>query len=394
MILTIPTPASRAASPDEELLRLEAAIRDTAEAERRATFRVQMAKCLHDLGEWQRGMAQLAAANRESPKNPYVLRGLGMATCRTGDWRKGLRLYDEGRWQMPSFDKFKRPYPFRPWQGQDLVGKRILVWAEQGIGDQVMQARVLADLLERGAQVDVECEPRLIALFQRCFPTVEFHTQTVSLVPALLAQKFDFQVSMLSAWRWASRSAAEAKCMGVDRGLCQQFQRAWQKQDRGERCLNVGLAWSSRAKATGERRSLSLSMLSLLPGIAAGRARFHNLQYGEYDSAALSRQLGAPLWTDAQGDPLKNLDRQCAQIAALDLVITIDNATAHLAGALGVPCWVLMPKGSEFRWGTDEETTAMYKSVRLFRSTDSDSWGAALLRVADALGQRLEGRLS
>lgn len=389
MIVTIPTPASRADTPDEELLRLDGLIRDPQEVDQRGRLRVQMAKCLHDLGEWQRGLDQLETANRESPNSPTVQRGLGMALCRKADWRRGLHLYDAGRWQLPSFDKFKRPYPFRTWQGQNLAGKRLLVWAEQGVGDQVMHARVLNDLLAMGANISVECEPRLIPLFQRRFPTIDFHTQTVPLVAALADETFDFQTSMFSAWRWAKDPGGEQDCMGIDAALCQRFQKTWQAQDRGERCLNIGLAWSSRAKATGARRSLSLSMLAHLPQIARGRVRFHNLQYGEYDKTALSRQLGAPLWTDADTDPLKNLDRQCAQIAALDLVITIDNATAHLAGALGVPCWVIMTKGSEFRWGTDRETTSLYKSVRLFRSTDSDSWGATLLRVGDALVQRL-----
>lgn len=398
MIIEVATPAARSIPLGERVLMCAEAVLGSVDQEQSARARVRLANCLNDLGAWEEADKQLQLARKEAPKNPSIVRAVGLMQFRKGALEEGIRLYDQGRFQLSGFEKFNRPYAFRPWQGQDLSNKQILVWAEQGVGDQVMYARVLHDLVERGALVSVECDPRLIPLFKRVLPTVEFKTQSVPLVAAYVERQFDFQVSMFSAWRWVQKPGRFHETLRPSADLAQQFRQIWLGQDTTRRRrINIGLSWSSKAAATGAKRTISPEQLSLLSQtceLSGIPVRFHNLQYDDRNAKTLARRFGAPLWTDEQCDPLRDLDRQCAQIKALDLVISIDNATVHLAGAMGVPTWVLLPKGSEYRWGMKDQTTDLYPSLRLFRSRNNDVWGETIYSVAEALKQRFAKRVA
>lgn len=376
------------AGTDADILRLTGLIRTTHDPEKRAGLHVRLAKSLTTFGDHNRARAHLAQAQELTPDTPELLRLLGLAMFREGIIGDGLKSYDKGRWQIERFAKYRRAYPFDLWRGQPLAGKSLLVWAEQGIGDQIMHARALHGLVKTGARVTVECAPRLIPLFQRAFPTVKFVTQTVPLVPALQMGNFDFQTSMFSAWRWLKDPLGTSRSIKADPKMAAKYKAAWGALDPLQPDLrNVGISWHSNAKSSGARRSIALSALKPLSAVAGPRARFHNIQYGFGADAAksLSKEFGARLMTDAGTDPLKNLKRAAAQIAALDLVITIDNTTAHMAGALGIPTWLLLPKGGEYRWGRDPDITALYPSVRLFWARDADRWAGVVLDVADAL---------
>lgn len=392
MIIEVATPATQSIPLGERVLMCAEAVEGSADLDQSARARVRLANCLNDLGAWEEADRQLQLARTEAPQNPSVVRAVGLMQFRKGAFEEGIRLYDQGRFQLSGFEKFNRPYAFRPWQGQDLANKKILVWAEQGVGDQIMYARVLHDLVEMGALVSVECEPRLIPLLRRALPTVEFTTQTVPLVADYIERQFDFQVSMFSAWRWVRTPGQFHETLRPQADLVQQFRQFWLGQDTlSRRRINVGLSWSSKAAATGAKRTIDPEQLSLLAQSCESAGipvRFHNLQYDDRDGKTLSRRFGAPLWTDERGDPMTDLDRQCAQIKALDLVISIDNATVHLAAAMGVPTWVLLPKGSEYRWGMKDETSDLYPSMRLFRSRNHDVWGETIYGVAEALKQR------
>jgi len=114
---------------------------------------------------------------------------------------------------------------------------------------------------------------------------------------------------------------------------------------------------------------------------------FVNLQYGDCreELAAIGRSHGVVIhdWPDA--DPLRNLDDFAAQIAALDLVISVDNATVHMAGALGVPTWVLLPFAPDWRWMLDRDDSLWYPSVRLFRQSQHGRWDDVFERVRTTL---------
>lgn len=346
---------------------------------RRSEIRILMARTMRQRGMFAAARNVLREALEETPKNPLVERSLGLELFRAGEIRTGLELYDSGRWQLPSFEKYQRAYPFPTWAGEDPAGRHILLWAEQGIGDQIMQMRAVVALLKAGARVTVEADPRLEEFLTALSPDIAFLPQMVEMDEGIVASDIDFQISMLSAWRFLDDPLAHGDWIRADRRLTARYRAAWRKLGKG---MNVGLSWQSSAATSGAVRSVPLE--ELRPLTLCRPACFHNLQYGEVDIAAAGRAFGAPLLTDPACDPLRDLRRQAAQIAALDLVITVDNATAHLAGALGKPVWILLPKESDWRWGSLAKPCRLYPGQRLFRANDADDWSAPLWALFEA----------
>jgi ADP-heptose:LPS heptosyltransferase len=117
------------------------------------------------------------------------------------------------------------------------------------------------------------------------------------------------------------------------------------------------------------------------PGI-----QWHSLQYGDHD-ALEGETAGTPVVVDRTVDQRTNIDRVAAQIRAMDLVITIDNSTAHLAGALGVPTWVLLPFAPDWRWMLDRDNSPWYPTMRLFRQATPGDWQGVVRNLQSALGQ-------
>jgi ADP-heptose:LPS heptosyltransferase len=116
---------------------------------------------------------------------------------------------------------------------------------------------------------------------------------------------------------------------------------------------------------------------------------FLNLQYGDCrtEISQLREHSGLDLASDDSVDALQDLDRFAAQVAAMDLVITIDNSTAHLAGALGVPVWVLLPAVPEWRWQLERTDSVWYSCARLFRQRSRGDWAPVIEDVAAELGK-------
>jgi ADP-heptose:LPS heptosyltransferase len=146
----------------------------------------------------------------------------------------------------------------------------------------------------------------------------------------------------------------------------------------------VGLAWHTNNRKTGRSRSMDLSLFA--PLFASPDIRWISLQYGDHEALeAQATAAGAPILIDRSVDQFRDMDVFAAQIAALDLVITIDNSTAHLAGALGVPVWLLLPFAADWRWTQAGEASPWYPSMRLFRQPKLRDWQAVVERVQSAV---------
>ena len=376
---------------DEQIAHLLVFLQQDLEPSDRATILADYGRRLNRLGRFAQGRAALEEAAELAPENPDVLRSLGLAIFGEGNWAEGLSIYDKVRWQLDRFEKYRRAFPHPPWQGEPINGKRLLLWTEQGVGDQAMQARVLGPLLEQGAEITIESDPRMHPLIRRTWPDVRCETQTVNLPKSLVSDSFDYQASMLTAWRWADLPQPQPAYLAANETLVRAFRDVWAQQ--GWSC-NIGLSWRSGSGETGARRSLPEELLR--PILHGKGATFHALQYDAdpEEVASLSRRLGRPIYSDRDGDPMKDLDRQAAQIAALDLVISIDNTTVHLAGAVGTDCWVLLPVGSDWRWGDGGDATPLYESLHLFRNDQIGHWSGVVVDLVEALRDWSRARAS
>jgi thioredoxin-like negative regulator of GroEL len=304
-----------------------------------------------------------------------------MALLLKGDFASGWKNF-ERRWQTKDYDTQTRTYAQPPWKGEQLASGRLLIWGEQGIGDEIMFAGMIPDVIRTGNRCVLDCDPRLQPLFSRSFPGVDVISGADPASHPELEIAAHLPSGSLPGLFRNSTAAFEATTspyLVADTSAQSRFRARYAD---GRKL--VGLACHTKNKKTGRSRSIDLTLLAPLfvrPGI-----RWVSLQYG--DRGALeeeARAANAPVLVDPEVDQLANLDDFAAQIAAMDLVITIDNSTAHLAGALGVPTWVLLPFAPDWRWQLNCQGSPWYPTVRIFRQTKLGNWKSVVREVESAL---------
>lgn len=328
------------------------------------------ANVLRDLGRFDEALKAydqaIALGDRvDAPINKALLLML------LGDYEHGLPLY-ETRWRSPQ-SGITAPLDPALWGGRaKLAGKRILLIAEQGYGDTLQMLRYVPVLAEAGARVWVKV-PGPLADIARTAGVAEV------LSPGQAPPKADIACPMMSLPLLLGRRFDDP---GPSAYLQASFEatRAWKRRLGDRERRRIGLAWSGSARHVNDRNR-SLPLAALQPLLQAD-ADFVSLQadYRPEDAALLA----AGRVRDVSRD-LKDFAETAALIAALDLVICVDTAVAHLAGALGKPVWILLPSVPDFRWGPTGSRSPLYPSARLFRQPSAGAWDTVVAEVLRAL---------
>ena len=317
-----------------------------------------------------------------------------LACLRKGDFARGWAEY-EWRWKRKVAP---RSFPHPTWNGGPLEGRTLWVYAEQGVGDEIMFASCLPDVLSQGARVVFECDPRLVGLFSRSFPEV----QVVPRLPNLdrpigaVRNQIDLQCALGSIPRWLRPSLVSFLQRPPFLAADAAARARWRERltQLGLR-LAVGISWQGGLEIDVRRkRSTVLGQWHRL--LAAPGVAFVNLQHGNVspELEELSRDAGLTVHDWPEEDLRNDLDGLAARIAALDLVISVDNSTVHMAGALGVPVWTLLPRAADWRWLMDREDSPWYPTMRLFRQTIAGDWDHVFQRVAEALTAMVRVRVA
>ncbi|NJL28971.1 MAG: tetratricopeptide repeat protein, partial [Thermoanaerobaculia bacterium] len=281
------------------------------------------------------------------PHHASAHNNLGQALLQAGDWREGF-AENEWRWHVENYAWPRPPLPQPRWDGSDLTGKTILLYAEQGFGDTIQFIRYAPLVAAKGGRMIVECQPPLVRLLQ-----------TVAAIDRVIPRgeplpEFDFQIPLLSL---PNRFTTSIETTPTEIPYLQPpADSIALPKSTG---LKVGIAWAGSPTNRGDRyRSCGIDrFLPLLeiPGIT-----FYSLQkgaeVGDHRIINLDSQLGD--FADTAG-----------AIAQLDLVITVDTAVAHLAGALGKPVWVVLCFDADWRWMRDRPDSPWYPTARLFRQS-------------------------
>jgi tetratricopeptide (TPR) repeat protein len=347
-----------------------------------------LACILQQQGRLDEALPRFEKAVSLKPDYAQARFGQALAQIQSGDFTQGWRSY-ESRWQSIDHDTPMRAYAQQLWTGEQIPSGRLLLWGEQGVGDEIMFASLIPDAIRSGNQITLDCEPRLQPLFARSFPNIEVVSSAQPASARLEETKFAAHLptgSLPGLFRttqaaFAGSASPYLKPDPVERD------RFRERYSDGRRL--VGLAWNTRNQKTGLKRSIDLSELGplfALPGI-----RWISLQYGDFDTLERQAvQAEAPIHIDRTVDQLADIDRFASQVAAMDHVVTIDNSTAHLAGALGVPVWVLLPFAADWRWLKECEDSPWYPSMRLFRQPAAGDWESVLQSVHSALASITE----
>jgi Flp pilus assembly protein TadD len=299
---------------------------------------------------------------------------MGLQHLVAGDFTAGWQGY-EARWCRPEF-RNTRPDRLQPqWSGEDIRGSRILIYREQGLGDTLQFARYIPMVAALGAKVVLRVQPSLVRLLT-CICS-----SAVEVVSAESDEGADaeWQCPLLSLpLAFGTQLATIPRDVPYLRADSAEVA-AW-AQRLPAHGLRVGLVWAGNPKHTRDRqRSLALQQLgglTRLPGIA-----FYSLQKGP----AAQDLAASPLPIVDLGQHIEDFADTAAIIANLDLVICVDTAVAHLAGALGKPVWLLVPHIGDWRWLRDRTDSPWYPAMRLFRQPAIGGWDCVLEQLEQEL---------
>jgi Tfp pilus assembly protein PilF len=328
---------------------------------------VNLGQALQHQGRPERAPEYLDAALALAPDLPAAQWNAGLCRLLLGDFARGWSGF-AWRWQAGAVPPHGLPGP--EWQGEALAGRRLLIHAEQGLGDTIQFARYLKRVRECGAgEIILLCQRPLRRLLDG---------QVRVVTPEEKLPAWDCRIPLLDLPRlFGTRletidGAVPYLAVGPDRVG------AWQERLADLPPRRIGLIWRGRSDHKNDRnRSIPAGLLAPLTQNPAG---WVSLQQG-----ATPAELAALGPIRSLGDSFADLQDAAEAIAALDLVITVDTALAHLAGALGKPVWILLPLAPDWRWLTERSDSPWYPSARLFRQTRAGDWAAVIDAVAEAL---------
>jgi tetratricopeptide (TPR) repeat protein len=335
------------------------------------------------LTENGRNPEALVVYQRNLPRFPIVdgHYAYALALLRAGQLVEGWGHY-EFRWLRHDAKTAKQAGLGGPvWAGQALQGKTILIHVEQGFGDVIQFVRYAPQVKALGATVLLRVARPMKALMKD-IGGVDRVLDRDEVIPA-----YDFYISLLSLPRIFSTSLDTIpSCLSYVQADTARAQR-WRARLPSDGSLRVGLVWAGNPEHPNDRfRSMALSMLR--PILEVAGVRFVSLQKGPGTEQATEAVLTGVEWVDV-GAELEDFSDTAAVISQLDLVICVDTAVAHLAGALGKPVWVMLPQPADFRWLEGREDSPWYPTMRLFRQSRRDDWSNVVEGVATALEERV-----
>jgi len=335
-------------------------------------------------GDFDRANALYRHVLQLNPEAHQAKLNLALNELMQDHWQEGFDLYD-ARWEVPDYQNQRRYFSCPIWRGDSLQGKKLIVWGEQGIGDEIMFATFFRALSLVGQQVEVVCRLRLVPIFRRSFPLIQFFGNDVKEVD--IDQSGAQQIAMgdLPRFLWKESNVnLQMPYLKVDELEKQSLLDRYQKDSK----KRVGISWFGGKDKQKTRRSTCLDNWKKIFDSFSDQAIFYSLQYSmSQEDQASFVQMGGIIVPEL--DPMQNMDSFAAFIAGLDLVISVDNSTVHLAGALGVPCWVLLPKRHEWRWPRRGNTTLWYSSMYLFRNQQDHDWDAVMDAIFEAFKSAL-----
>lgn len=323
-----------------------------------------------------------------------------------GDWKKGFAAYEWRFFYYPQMKYYHNSYDMQKvWDGEaDLNGKRVLLYGEQGLGDIIQFSRFCKNLKEKGAYVIVHCPTNLDSIIRRvdgvdATTNVDIYNDTGEKFP-----EYDYQFAIMSFPYLLNLQKISGEPYMKPATVA--F-KDYIKNEYGK-TLNVGIVWAGNpAHPHDQRRSIPLKNFKCLhdiPGVKLFSLQIESAkrQYGvtyrnadeiENPSDGLGGkfipQHGIVDYNENCEDMkivdltrmIQSFDDTATILAGLDLVICCDTATAHLAGAMGVPVWVAIPYNPDWRWMLEGDTTHWYDSMKLYRQTEKENWAPVFERM-------------
>jgi hypothetical protein len=330
---------------------------------------------LGDLAESERWFIEAVCTAPNDAAHARALTQMAYPVLASGDYARGLALYEHRFAEIARTQAWELGIP--EWQGEDLAGKHILIHHDQGTGDDIQFCRFLPDLLEREARITLAVPSDLLSLMQAAargrwrvvdiegdLPAADFHSAICSylrhLAVELPPETTRFRRYFDAPPTWFTTPASGTK-------------------------LRIGLVWAPRPLGEiSARRTVPLGMLlelAAIPGVA-----LYSLQVG---AAARELEAGPGVLVRDLSRQLRDWHDTAAYMQALDLIVSVDSAPLHLAGALGRPCVGLLPYVPCWRWGFHTDQTPWYPTMRLLRQPAPGDWSSVIQQLRDLVADRI-----
>mgnify|MGYP001551046384 CR=1 FL=1 len=276
--------------------------------------------------------------------------------------------------ELKTFDLDKSP-----------VNTQVVILPEQGIGDEIMFASLIPELTNKfSGEIILACDERLVDIFQRSFNTIK-----VSKINGLHITSSYQKIFIGSIAKYFRKSESDFTPSDAYLfPLKQKKQHFFEKYNK-IKGLKIGISWKSGNTAEGKKRTIELKKWKGIlntPG-----CHLFNLQYGDtkQEISDINSKITSKIISDDEVNPLIDMENFIALASTMDLIITIDNSTAHIGGALGIPTWVMLPYESEWRWLKNRNDSIWYKSIKLFRATNNFGWNDTINNVQKSLGKKV-----
>jgi tetratricopeptide (TPR) repeat protein len=334
------------------------------------------ASALQALGDVSAAEAECRKAVTIAPDFPAAHWNLALNLLLQGRYLEGWQEY-EWRWLKPDFTSPRRHTEIPLWDGSPLNGQTILLHAEQGFGDAIQFVRYAPLVAECGGSVIIECHPQLVQLFL----SIEGVQNVVAFGATL--PSFSCHAPLLSLPRLFGTTLQTIPSSNHYLSVVTYYRQKWFALLSGySAVLRVGLVWAGKSFPDPFR---SCRLGELAPLALVGDVTFFSLQVGSG-----SEQASSPPTNMRLIDLTPQIDDfadTAALIEQLDLVISIDTAVAHLAGALGKPVWLLLPFAPDWRWLCERCDSPWYPGMRLFRQEEAGIWDSVVMKIAADLSR-------
>ncbi len=322
---------------------------------------------LHFLGRMQESLDNAKRALAINPEWPSIHWNESFVRLLLGDFKLGLQKY-EWRWRAPTNSGIKPPVNAADWQGEDLAGRRMLIYTEQGMGDTIQFSRYLPMLAKRGGELTFYCDARLIRLIQPLLGDIKLVHQVA------VGAKYDYRCPLLSLPLHFKTDLNPIPAPIPYPHAEPELIERWRRRI-GLEGFKVGIMWQGNPRGKVDRgRSIPLAQfhpLARIPGVRMiSLQKHHGLeQLANWPPDVRIEDLGAEL----DNGPHWFLD-SAAAIMNLDLLISSDTSMVHLSGALGQRTWAALKFMPDWRWMLGREDSQWYPTMRLFRQTRRGDW--------------------
>lgn len=357
-----------------------------------------------DVGRVDDALALMDLQIERSPDNAFCHYNKALLMLGAGRLAEGWKQF-EWRLRVSAVNSHYEHFDAPRWNGQSIDGKTVLIWPEQGLGDEIITASMIPDAIAAGAKITLLATDRMVPLFERSFPEVQVLQRPTTLLLDLFQRaplgeellpkemrnvSFDLQMSQADLGQMFRQDVnafpKRPAFLSPNIERFDQFRCPLDQISAGNRI--VGISWhSARNIRIGNMKGGALKAWA--PILKTPGMTFVNLQYGDCTAelAEIEKELGVKVVNFTGLDPLRDMDGFASLVSAMDLVLTVSNTTAHVAGALGVPTWVILAEGPGrlWYWFRDRTDSPWYPSLHLFRQPVAMAWQPVIDLVASQL---------